>query len=151
VALGLSATAGRLLNTRVPGSVTGGEDEVISAVAVDLTVIYGPAKIFGEVSQGWGVITPAHYVSGGPSNKRATALVGAHYRIGPVTLRTTYSAGWDDNPSGWQGLTVAGATLAVTKNFDIYAEYVHWEVHGAAGDRYQLFENGYQLILNWRF
>lgn len=151
IAAGLSGTVGRLLNRRQPGAPVGAEDEVIGAVAVDLTVAYGPLKVFGEVQQGWGVITPNHYASAGPSNKRATALLGASCAIGPLTLRAVQSIGWNDNPHGRHALTVVGGTLAVTNNIDIYVEYVHWEAFGLGQDSYALFENGYQLILNWRF
>jgi hypothetical protein len=151
IALGLSGTAGRILNRRTDGATTGVDDEIVGAVAADATFSMGPMKVFGEVSQGWGVITPVHYVSGGPSNKRATALLGAHYTIGFATLRAVYSLGWDDNPNGRQHLTCVGTTLAITKQIDVYLEYVHWEVHGAAGDDNAVFENGYQVVLNWRF
>jgi hypothetical protein len=151
LALGLSGMAGRVVNRRTNGATTGVDDEIIGAAAADLTASYGPFKVFGEISHSWGVITPVHYVSGGPSNQRATALLGAHYTIGFATLRATYSMGWDDNPDGRQGLAVVGTTLAVTKHVDIMLEYVRWDVHNAEGDDYALLEDGYQVLLNWRF
>jgi hypothetical protein len=148
---GLSATVGRVLNRRAPGAQVGVDDELVGAVALDATVALGDVKLFGEVTQAWGTLTPAHYVSGGPSNKRATGLIGAQVGVGPATARLTYSVGWYDNPAAWQDIIVGGVTLAVTKNIDLYVEYVLWGAHGAPGDSYATFEDGYQLVLNWRF
>jgi hypothetical protein len=152
LAIGLSGQVGRVLNRRRPGATRGVDDELVGAVALDVTVGIGPFKAFVEATQEWGVKSPAHYVTGGPSNKRATGLAGASFQIGPVTLRAIETFGWYDNPAGWQASTVVGGTLAITKNVDIYAEYVHWETHGGGGtDSFATFENGFQLIFHWQF
>ena len=90
------------------------------------------------------------YVSGGPSDKITDYLVGASYKTGPVTWRVNYSLGQDDNPGGEQEFFLPGVTIALTPNVDLYAEYVKWTVDpdNAAEATY---EDGYQLILNWRF
>jgi len=151
LAVGVSAMLGRLENRRAPGAPVGVDDELPGAVAVDATLTIDDLTVYAELIQGWGVVHPTRYLSGGPSNVRSTAMAGIRYRLGLVTFRFHYSGGWDDNPSAWQSHLVGGVTLAITKNIDLYLEYVHWEAHGAEGDSFATFENGYQLVLNWRF
>lgn len=148
---GLSTTVGRVLNHRAPGAPGDADDEVVGAVAFDAVVVVGDLQLLVEVTQAWGAPTPAHYVSGGPSNQRATALVGGQLALGPATLRLSYSVGWYDNPHAWQDILVSGVTLAITKNIDLYVEHVLWTAHSMPGDSHTTFEDGYQLVLSWRF
>ncbi|MCO5168748.1 MAG: hypothetical protein M9894_20605 [Planctomycetes bacterium] len=151
LALGLSGVLGRVENRRTPGAGAGAEDWLPGAFAVDLTVRWGQTELYLEFLHGWGRTTPIRYLSGGASNRRASALATLAHRLGPVRLHVSFSAGWDDNPSARQTLAVAGGIISLTRNIDVYAEYVHWEVHGAEGDSFATFENGFQLALHWRF
>ena len=67
-----------------------------------------------------------------------------------MTWRANYSLGYDDNPGGKQSLFLPGVTIALTPNIDLYAEYVKWVVDPDNAPKVD-YEDGYQLILNWRF
>ncbi len=144
LALGLSGSAGQL------DSEIAGLDDDYYAWAADLTYTRGNFKIFGEVAQSHGTINPVRYVSGGPSDRITDYLVGVSYRTGPVTWRVNYSFGKDDDPGGEQEFFLPGVTIALTPNADLYAEYVYWTVDPDNGPK-STYEDGYQLILNWRF
>ncbi len=144
IALGLSGSIGQI------DSTIAAFDDTYTAWAADLTYTKGNFKIFGEVAQSNGTINPMRYVSGGPSDRITDYLVGASYKTGPVTWRANYSVGYDDNPDGKQELFLPGVTIALTPNVDLYAEYVKWTVDPANGPKVD-YEDGYQLILNWRF
>jgi hypothetical protein len=143
-ALGLSGSIGQL-ESDLPQY-----DDTFKAWAVDATYTNGNFKLFGEVTQGLGVTNATRYVSGGASDEVTNYLVGASYKTGPVTWRMNYSAGFDKNPGGEQHLWLPAATIALTPNVDLYAEYVKWTVQ-ADGKAESIFEDGFQLILNWRF
>jgi len=143
LALGFSILGGDIRDPTAPGRNRGQ-----FAWAADITYKRGGFKIFGEVDQSFGVLHPKRYVSGGPSNRISDVLVGAGYQFGPVLYRIAWSAGFDANPSGHQYLLVPGVTVALTKNVNLFAEYVRWEVTGSSGKR-TTFENGFQLVLNW--
>jgi hypothetical protein len=145
IALGLSGMVGQ-----IDSQVTGLSDQTIYAWAADLTYTNGDFKLFGEVMQNHGVMNPTRYVSGGASDEITNYLVGASYQTGPVTWRVNYSAGFDQDPGGEQHLFLPGVTIALTPNVDLYAEYVKWTVEPDAGSKAD-YEDGYQLILNWRF
>lgn len=146
VALGLSALVGE-----IESSLPGLDDEVTAAWATDLTVTRGPWKVFGEVLQAFGTRNPARYVSGGPSNRLTDMLVGAHYTVGPVVLRTSYSQGWDANPDARHEMVVAGATVTLTENVDFYLEYVNEQVHGnETADRIEFFDS-FQFVIHWHY
>lgn len=144
VALGLSALAGEN-----HGITPQGGDDTQTAVGMDVTVNYGPFTVFGEALRSYGIVNPRRYVTGGPSNVISDLLFGGSYRLGPVLFRAAWSAGFDENPDGRQYMWVPGVTLSLTKNLDLYAEYVRWDVIPAGGPRF-IFEDGAQLILNWR-
>ena len=144
IALGLAGSVGQI------DSKIAAFDDTYTAWAADLTYTKGNFKIFGEVAQSHGTINPMRYVSGGPSDRITDYLVGASYKTGPVTWRANYSVGNDDNPDGKQELFLPGVTIALTPNVDLYAEYVKWTVDPANGPKVD-YEDGYQLILNWRF
>lgn len=144
LAIGVSGLAGQIQNT----AALGGDTSQL-AWAADATYTYEHFKVFGEVDQSFGVINPNRYVSGGPSDRITDTEIGAAYQCGPVTYRLAWSAGFDANPSGHQYLWVPGVTVALTKNVTLYAEYVNWNVTNSA-DKRTVFENGFQLALNWR-
>jgi hypothetical protein len=144
IALGLSGSVGQI------DSSIGAFDDTYWAWAADVTYTKGNFKIFGEVTQGHGTINPVRYVSGGPSDKITDYLVGASYKTGPVTWRANYSVGYDDNPDGKQEFFLPGATIALTPNVDLYLEYVKWTVDPDNAPKAD-YEDGYQVILNWRF
>lgn len=108
-------------------------------------------SLFGEVLQSFGTINPTRYVSGGPSNRITDMLVGAHYTIGPVTLRTSYSHGWDDNPSARHEMVVAGSTIKMTEHVDAYLEYVNEQVHGNALAERIEFVDSFQFVIHWHY
>jgi len=61
------------------------------------------------------------------------------------TTAGTFKAGqiWKRFGLDWDGVSLA-------PNVDLYAEYVKWTVDPANGPKVD-YEDGYQLILNWRF
>lgn len=133
-----------------PSVIPGIADQSVPAWCVDVTYTKGRLKLFAEALQQYGIVNPDRYVSGGPSHRISNVLAGAHYTVGPVKFRLVYSAGFDEDPSGWQGLLVPGVTVALTKNVDLYAEYVRWDVYPAGGP-HKVFEDGWQFVINWRF
>ena len=126
-------------------------NDTLSAWAIDVTYARQHFQIFGEFLQSYGIMNPARYVSGGPSERVSDAVLGVQYVWGPVTLRATYSAGFDEDPSGYQTLFVPGVTVALTKNVDFYAEYVRWDIYQADNRTHTVFENALQFVINWRF
>lgn len=145
LALGLSASIGQMKARNAALS-----DHAFSAWGVDLTYTRGRFKAYVEVLQRNGAVNPVRYVSGGMSSQTTDFIVGLSYITGPVTWRAAYSAGFDQNPGGHQQMYVPGATIAITKNIDLYLEYVFWRV-AATGASAVTFENGFQVALNWRF
>lgn len=145
LALGLSGSIGQ-----VKAQSAGYSDHAFSAWGVDLTYTRGKFKAYAEVLQRNGALTPTRYVSGGMSSQVTDFIVGTSYITGPVTWRVAYSAGFDRHPGGHQHMFVPGVTIAVTKNIDLYFEYVYWRV-AASGVPGVTFENGFQTALNWRF
>ncbi len=127
-------------------------DQTIGGYGVDLTYTRGPWKLFAEGMQHFGVMNPTRYVSGGPSNRITNFLGGVHYTRGPVTYRCSYSNSLDANPDGHQNMVVAGMTVTVTENVDLYLEYIHERIDGnavPAADG-EVF-NAIAFILNWHF
>ena len=152
LALGLSGMAGEIVNNPIHVSVP---HQVLGAWAIDLTYSTARWKVFGEVLQAYGVRNPKRFTSGGPSDLTTDVLVGMHYRVGPVTYRVSYSAGFDEHPSGWQQLWVPGATVALTKNIDFYAEWSRWDVYRTSGpasvNSHRVFQDGFNFVINWRY
>lgn len=155
-ALGLSATVGGIDNRptlQMFGSnqvFASPGDQTIAGWAVDGTWTHGPWKLFAEVSQLYGTLTPQHYVSGGPSNRSTHGLAGVTYTRGPLTYRTVYSYGVYDNPYGRQGMFVPGITARITSNLTLWFEYTYWDSRTGDAPKYVL-ENGYQMIVDWHF
>lgn len=145
LALGLSASVGH-----VKAQDAAYSDHAFSVWGVDLTYTRGQFKAYTEFLQRNGAVNPVRYVSGGMSSQTTDVIVGLSYITGPVTWRATYSAGFDRHPGGRQHMFVPGATIAITKNLDLYLEYVYWRA-GASGASAVTFENGFQAALNWRF
>ena len=143
LALGLSARAGQIDHR---GTSTKSE----TAGAVDLTWTKGAFKTFAEFLKSNGERNPTNYVSGGPSDRTTDWLLGGQYQWRWVTFRGNVSMGSYHNPGGEQVLYLAGVTLAVTKNVDLYIEYVKWDTKSNNGPRVP-FEDGINFILNWRF
>ena len=146
LAVGFSGSVGRVEHIQPDGS-----GDTLAAWAIDATYSWNGLRLFGEVLQSHGVLNPTRYVSGGPSRRVTDLVAGAQYVCGPATFRFTYSAGFDENPSGWQQLWVPGVTVALTKNIDFYAEFVRWDGYQASDRKHTVFENGVQLVVNWRF
>ena len=151
IALGLSGLTGEIVNNPMHVTVP---HQVLGAWAVDLTYTKSRWKIFGEVLQAYGVRNPERFASGGPSNRTTDLLTGIHYKVGPATLRANYSAGFDENPNGWQQMWVPGVTIALTKNVDFYADWVRWDVYNnaavAAAGGHREIEDGFSFVINWR-
>jgi hypothetical protein len=120
------------------------------AWATDLTFTWQRFSIFGEFTQSYGALTPANYVSGGPSDRIGTAEVGLAYKYGPMTYHINFSRGWDYDPGGHQFIVDVGVTTQLTKNVTMYAEYVRWDVTNSAGVTSK-FDDGFELILAWQF
>ncbi len=151
IALGLSGLTGEIVNNPMHVTVP---HQVLGAWAVDLTYTKSRWKIFGEVLQAYGVRNPERFASGGPSNRTTDLLTGIHYKVGPATLRANYSAGFDENPYGWQQMWVPGVTIALTKNVDFYADWVRWDVYDnsavATAGGHREIEDGFSFVVNWR-
>ncbi|MGO8746480.1 MAG: hypothetical protein ACLQNE_10870 [Thermoguttaceae bacterium] len=70
---------------------------------------------------------------------------------GCFTYRFSYSAGFDDNPSGTQQIFVPGVTVALSKNAEFYLEYVRQEVRHSGSENFTTLENGVHLVLHRHF
>ena len=135
------------------GGITGGSAYGLSSTReawdAEATLTVKNWSIFGEVLRGYGVVNPANYVSGGPSDRVSSARGGIAYKYGPITWHVNYSYGWDQNPSGHQFVFDPGATIQLTKNITFYAEYVKWNVTNAQGVSSK-YDDGFELILVWK-
>lgn len=145
VQLGVSAFTREIDNAGVPGV-----DSRQTAYALDLTYTWRNFSLYGQYTDSHGAVTPARYVSGGPSDRQNSVEVGASYKLGPVSARVNYSHGWDHNPSGHQYIFNPGLTVQISKALTAYAEYVRWNVTGSAGTT-TTFDDGYELILVWNY
>jgi hypothetical protein len=145
LALGLTGSI-----AQVKAQSPGYHDHALSIWGLDLTYTHGRFKTYAEVLERNGAVNPTRYVSGGMSTRTTDFLIGTSYSTGPVTWRMAYSAGYDAHPGGRQYMFVPGVTIALTRNIDLYFEYVKWCVkNGIAGA--VTYENGFQVALNWRF
>lgn len=157
LAVGASVLFGQIDNdpivslTRYGGSYPTSGDEDVFAWAADVTYTKSGFKAYSELCQSYGVLSPARYVSGGPSNRLTSFVVGTSYTLGPVTGRVNYSAGFDDNPSGTHTVLVPGLTVALTRNVELWFEYVRQRVKGNVVSDSLEFENGFQILLHWHF
>ena len=69
-----------------------------------------------------------------------------------MTYRASYSNSIDENPDAVQNMVVAGTTITVTKNIDLYFEYVRQRVDGAdLPGRNGEFFNSFEYVINWHF
>jgi hypothetical protein len=154
-ALGLSGTVGGIANQAMltnygsRQSYASPGDQTIAGWAVDGTWTYDRWKLFVEVAQRYGTLTPCHYISGGASNRYSDGLAGITYTRGPLTYRCVYSYGVYDNPGGRQGMWVPGITAKITNNLTLWFEYTYWESHNGLQD--SVLENGYQMVVDWHF
>ncbi|MGI9115910.1 MAG: hypothetical protein ACR2FX_12970 [Chthoniobacterales bacterium] len=123
-------------------------DSSRSAFGTDLTLTWKNLSVLGEYIDGFGVTTPARYVSGGPSDRVDSLRGWIAYKYGPATFRANYSRGWDHNPSGHQYVLDTGVTLQLTKNVTFYGEYVKWDVTNRNGVTAK-YDDGFELILVW--
>ena len=104
LAVGISGWFGQIDNQNqlvlagLPYTFASPGNQTHSAWAVDATYTKGNLKVFAEVLQSYGVLSPSSYVSFGPSNRITDALVGINWTDGPATYRFCYSLGLDDNP-----------------------------------------------------
>lgn len=121
-----------------------------TAYALDLTYTWGNLSLYGQYTNSYGAISPARYVSGGPSDRQNSVEVGANYKFGPIAARINYSEGWDHNPSGHQYILNPGLTFQLSKALTAYAEYVRWNVTDSTGTTSK-FDDGYELILMWNY
>lgn len=130
----------------------GGSDQDVddSQVAweTDLTLTYKNFSVWGQYIDSYGVITPARYVSGGPSDRQNSISTGINYKIGPVAAHVNYSRGWDHNPGGHQDIFLPGLTFQLSKSLTLYADYVKWDVTNSAGSTSK-YEDGFNFALVW--
>lgn len=145
--LGFSGLAGQINSRRADL-----DDDDVYGYACDLTYTCGPWMAFLEGGRTFGVINPVRYVSGGPSDRISNIWTGLHYTHGPVTYRVSYSNSIDENPDAVQNMVLAGTTITVTKNLDLYLEYVQQRVDGAElpGQNRDFF-NSFEYVVNWHF
>ena len=140
---GISGLAGGIKGPR--NAVT---DSLHGAVGSDLTLTWKNFSVFGEYIDGFGITTPARYVSGGPSDRVNSLRGGVSYKYGPVTFHVNYSYGWDHDPSGHQYVFDPGLNIQLAKNLTFYAEYVKWDVTNRFGQTAK-YDDGFELILVW--
>ncbi len=147
IALGISGKVGQN-----ESSIPTLSDQVIGAYAVDLTYTRGRWRLFAEGMQHFGIQNPTRYVSGGPSNRITNFLAGADYTVGAVTYRAAYSNSLDANPDARQHFVDVGTTIKLTKNVDLYIEYVYQRIdgHANAASNGEVF-NSMEYIINWHF
>ena len=122
-------------------------DHTNTGFAGDVTFAWCGLKAYAELLWSDGRRNPAHYVTGGPSDRYVSYLAGLEYAWGPLTLRGTYSHGEYENPSGSQDLLLLGLTARLTNWLNLLVEYVYWDVE--AGGVTTTFEDGFQFVLNW--
>ena len=66
-------------------------------------------------------------------------LMGFNWVRGTVTYRFTYSVGFDSDP--WHAANVrAGRHRGMTKNVEMYLEYVNQQIRHSGDDRFTVFE-----------
>lgn len=147
VELGFSGLVGQLDSRRIDL-----QDDTATAYAIDLTYTRGPWKTLFEASQRFGLFHPVNYVSGGPSDQITNYLAGVHYTVGAATYRCSYSNSITENPGATQNMVVAGVTCTVTKNVDVYLEYVNQRVDGAElPGQNGVFFDSLEYVLAWHF
>lgn len=125
----------------------GGPDEDLTQFAVDVEFAWCGLKAFAEIAHSDGIQHATHYVTLGPSDVYDSWMVGIQYKWGPFTPRIVYSHGEYENPGGEQDLLLIGGTIALTNWLTLYLEYVDWTVNTGGPD--VVFEDGYQIVLNW--
>jgi len=147
VALGLSAKVGQI-DSRTPTLA----DQTVGAYGVDLSYSRGRWRLFGEGMQHFGIQNPVRFVSGGPSNRITNFLAGVDYTVGAVTYHAAYSNSFDANPDARRNMVVAGTTINLTKNIDLYIEYVNQRIDGNANaaSNGEVFDS-VDYIVNWHF
>ena len=95
---------------------------------------------------------PVNYVSGGPSDQLTNFLAGIHYTRGAVTYRCSYSNSIYENPHAVQNMLLAGTTITLSPDVDLYIEYVNQRVDGATlPGRNGAFFNSLEWVINWHF
>lgn len=146
LALGASAMVGQI------DSKIALPDETVWSYGMDVTYTKGRWKMFAEGMQTFGVRNPVSYVSGGASDELTNFLTGIHYTRGAITYRCSYSNSIYKNPDAVQNMVLAGTTIALTPDVDLYIEYVNQRVDGATlpgrnGD----FFNSIEWVINWHF
>lgn len=158
LAMGLSGFVGEIVNDALihvigqqPVQPPAGRKEAIGAWAFDLTYAHGGLKLFGEVLQQYGTLSPSNYASGGPSNRQTLLLAGLNYKLGPVTYTFSYSGDFLENPVGTEHMWVPGFVVALTQNVDFYMNYVLWKDRKTDAPGFATLENGFQLVFNWRY
>ncbi len=127
-----------------------GVDERQVAWETDLTLTWKNFSVWGQYIDSHGVITPARYVSNGPSDRQNSLSTGINYKWGPVSAHVNYSKGWDHNPSGEQFVFQPGITFQLTKNITLYTEYVRWDLTNFRGDK-AVWGDGFQIALVWSY
>ena len=127
-----------------------GLDDTQVAYETDLTLTHKNLSIWAQYIDSHGVITPARYVSGGPSDRQNSISTGINYKIGPISAHVNYSKGWDHNPGGHQYIFQPGITFQLAKNLTLYTEYVKWNVTGSSGATAK-YEDGFQFALVWNY
>ncbi len=146
VAIGASAMVGQI------DSQIALPDETVRAYGVDATYTKGRWKVFAEGSQTFGVRNPVNYVSGGPSDQLTNFLAGINYTRGSVTYRCSYSNSIYEHPHAVQNMWLAGTTVTLSPDVDLYIEYVNQRVDGASlPGRNGAFFNSLEWIINWHF
>jgi hypothetical protein len=145
-ALGFSGLVGKIDSRRADVG-----DQIVSGWAIDVTHTAGPLRLIGEALQTHGILNPVGYTSGGPSDRLTDLLAEARYVTGPFTHRLSHSVSIADNPNGMLNLSVIGTKIAVTKNVDVYLEYINSRISESADPTLNgHLTNALSLIVHWR-
>ena len=116
----------------------------------DLTLSRGNLSVWAQYIDSHGVITPTRYVSGGPSDHQNSISTGVRYQFGPVVAHIDYSEEWDHHPSGHEFIFDPGLSFQLTKNLNLFAEYVKWGVTNSEGVK-SIFAERFERTFSWNF
>jgi hypothetical protein len=143
-ALGLNGQVGQV-DSRIPTF----SDQVVSVWGIDGQWTKGDWMVQAEYLHVSGKLSPARFVSGGPSNKITDFLFNVERTTGPVIWRATYGLGMDHNPFGRHQILKAGTEIKLTNHVDLLIEYVKETVdHSPVGAE---FFDAFEFIVFWHF
>lgn len=125
-------------------------DDRQTAWETDLTLTHGNFSVWGQYIDSYGRNTPAHYVTGGSSDRQNSVSTGINYKLGPISAHANYSKAWYHDVDGHQYIFEPGITFQIAKNLTLYTEYVKWFVTGPGGASTK-YDDAFEFALVWNF